>query len=340
MSIASIEELDDLLSEPTPGVVEALAKTDGDLIVLGVAGKMGPTLARMARRAFDAAGQDRRVIGVSRFSEPGLEDGLRAQGIDTIRADLLDSQQLDGLPDAPQVLAMTGMKFGTAGQASLSWALNVYLAGMICQRFRASRIVAFSSGNVYPFTKVARGGSTESDEPGPVGEYAMTALGRERIYEHFSRSLGTPLALVRLNYANEPRYGVLSDLARKVLAGEEVDLAMGYFNAIWQGDANAMALQCFVHTSSPPFVVNVAGSETLSVRQVCEEFGARFGRPPRFVGTEADDALLSNAQLCRRLFGPPRVDAVALIGWIADWVGRDGPSLGKPTHFEARDGRF
>jgi nucleoside-diphosphate-sugar epimerase len=336
----SVDQLEDLLSEPTAGVVETLAATDGDLIVLGVGGKMGPTLARMARRAFDAAGRKRRVIGVSRFSEPGLEERLRKAGIETIRCDLLDQRQLDDLPDAPLVVAMSGMKFGTAGQASLTWAMNVYLAGMICRRFRACRIVAFSSGNVYPFTDISGGGSAETDEPRPVGEYAMTALGRERIYEHFSRTQGTPLALVRLNYANELRYGVLSDLARKVITGQEVDLAMGYFNAIWQCDANAMALQCFACTTAPPFVVNVAGSETLSVRQVCEEFGRRFDRSPRFVGTEATDALLSNSQLSRRLFGAPRITTEQMIARIADWVTRGGPSLDKPTHFEARDGRF
>jgi hypothetical protein len=280
------------------------------------------------------------VIGVSRFSKQGLEDRLQAQGIDTVRCELLDEGQLSGLPDAPLVVAMPGMKFGATDQAPLTWAMNVYLAGMICQRYRTSRIVAFSTGNVYPLTHVDRGGSLETDEPGPVGEYAMTALGRERIYEHFSRALGTPLALLRLNYANELRYGVVADLARKVWAGEAIDLTMGYFNALWQADANAMALCCFARTATPPFVINLAGSQVLSVRRVCEQLGQRFGRPPRFVGMEATDALLSNSQLSQQMFGAPRIGELQMIEWIADWVCRGGPSLDKPTHFEARDGRF
>jgi hypothetical protein len=200
--------------------------------------------------------------------------------------------------------------------------------------------VAFSTGNVYPLTPIARGGSVENDEPGPVGEYAMTALGRERIYEHFSRALGTRLALLRLNYANELRYGVLADLAQKVRDGESIDLAMGYFNALWQADTNAMALRCFDHAASPPFVINLAGPELLSVRHVSEEFGKSFDRAPRFVGVEAPDALLSNARLSLRLFGAPRVDALRMIGWIGDWIRGRGASHGKPTHFEARDGKF
>jgi hypothetical protein len=339
-TITSTEQLEDMLSEPSAGVIETLGKLDGDLIVLGVGGKMGPTLARMARRALDAAGKTARVIGASRFSEPGLQDRLHAQGIKTVCCDLLDQRQLDELPDAPNVVAMPGMKFGATGQAPRTWAMNVYLAGMIGQRFGASRIVAFSTGNVYPLTPVDGGGSVETDEPGPVGEYAMTALGRERIYEHFSGALGTRVALVRLNYACELRYGVLVDLARKVWAGEPIDLAMGYFNALWQADANAMALQSFEHAAAPPRAINLAGPETLSVRRVCEELGKFFDRPPRFVGVEAPDALLSNSQLSRRLFGSPRVAQPRMIGWIADWVRGGGASLGKPTHFEARDGRF
>lgn len=301
---------------------------------------MGPTLARMARRALDALGKKARVIGVSRFNQAGLEDRLRAQGIETIRCDLLDQKHLDGLPDAANVVAMTGMKFGATGQAAMTWAMNVYLAGMIGQRFSSSRIVAFSTGNVYPLTPVERGGSVETDEPAPMGEYAITALGRERLYEHFSRALGTRIALLRLNYANELRYGVLVDLAQKVRDGESIDLAMGYFNALWQADANAMALRCFDHVTSPPFVINLAGPETLAVRQVCEQFGKSFDRAPRFVGVEAPDALLSNARLSQRLFGAPRVDALRLTGWIAEWIRGGGASHGKPTHFEARDGKF
>lgn len=338
--IRSLEELEDRLSTPSPGVVDTMARLDGDLVVLGVGGKMGPTLARMAVRASQEAGVRRRVIGASRFSEPGLDERLRAQGIETMRCDLLDQEQLDRLPEVPHVVAMPGMKFGATGQAALTWAMNSYLAGMICQRFRRSRIVAFSTGSVYPLAPVHLGGSLESDPPQPVGEYAMSALGRERIYEHFSRTLGIPLALVRLNYANELRYGVLADLARRVLAGEPIELAMGHFNALWQADANAMSLQAFDHVATPPFVVNLAGPETLSVRRVCQQFAALFGTPVHFVGSESADALLSNAQLACRLFGYPRVTAGQMIHWVADWVLGGGKSLDKPTHFESRDGKF
>jgi nucleoside-diphosphate-sugar epimerase len=339
-TIANVEQLEDLLSAPTDGVLETLAGLEGDLILLGVAGKMGPTLARMARRAFDAAGVRRRVIGVARFSATGVEDRLQAHGVETVRCDLLDQAQLDRLPDAANVVAMTGMKFGATGQEALTWAMNSYLPGMLCQRYRHSRIVAFSTGNVYALSPVVRGGSVEDDPLQSVGEYAQSCVGRERIYEHFSRTLGIPLALLRLNYACELRYGVLVDLAQRVQAGEPVDLAMGNLNAIWQADANAMALCAFGHVTSPPLVLNVAGPETLSVRRLAEELGRLLGRPVRFQGSEAPDALLSNGQLGHRLFGYPRVSVGQMVCWIADWLRRGGPTLGKPTHFEVRDGRF
>jgi nucleoside-diphosphate-sugar epimerase len=339
-AVESVEQLEDLLSEPTERVIDTLARLDGDLLVLGVAGKMGPTLARMARRASDAAGVRRRVIGVARFSSGDVAARLQAHGVETVRCDLLDQAQLDRLPDAANVVAMTGMKFGATGQEALTWAMNSYLPGMIALRYRQSPVVAFSTGNVYGLSPVALAGSVETDTPAPVGEYAMSCLGRERIFEHFSRTLGIPMALLRLNYACELRYGVLVDLAQRVLAGEPVDLGMGQLNAIWQADANAMALCAFGHVASPPFVLNVAGPETLSVRRVAEEFGRLLGRPVRFQGSEAADALLSNGQLGHRLFGYPRVSAVQMIHWIADWFRRGGPTLGKPTHFEVRDGRF
>ncbi len=339
-SIRDVEHLEDLLSEPTPGVVETLARLDGDLLILGAGGKMGPTLSRMARRALDAAGRRARVVGVSRFSSGRLQEHLQAQGVETIRCDLLDPEQLDRLPEAANVVAMVGMKFGATGQEALTWAMNSYLPGQICRKFRRSRIVAFSTGNVYGLTPVALGGSLESDPLEPHGEYSLSCVGRERIYEHFSRTLDIPLALLRLNYATEMRYGVLVDLARKVHAGQAIDLAMGHLNALWQADANAMALQAFAHLASPPFVVNLAGPETLSVRRVTEEFGRLLGQEVHLTGTEADDAFLSNGQLGHRLFGYPRVGAGQMIHWIADWVRRGGATLGKPTHFEVRDGKF
>jgi nucleoside-diphosphate-sugar epimerase len=338
--IESVEALEERLSRPTPAVVESMRQLEGDLLVLGVSGKMGPTLARMAVRASDAAGVRRRVIGVARFSDPAQQPALESHGVTTIRADLLDRAQHAQLPDVPNVVSMTGMKFGSTGQEPLTWAMNVYLAGLISERFCRSRIVAFSTGNVYPLTPLALGGSREEDELRPVGEYAMTALGRERLFAHFSRTLGFPLAIVRLNYAVELRYGVLVDLAERVERGEPIDLAMGNFNAIWQQDANAAALAALMHASTPPLVVNLAGPEILSVRRVCETFGALLHKPVQFVGQESDDALLSNSQRAVRLFGYPGVGVEQMAAWIADWIRRGGPRHGKPTHFDTRDGRF
>ncbi|OAI45206.1 epimerase [Planctomycetaceae bacterium SCGC AG-212-F19] len=338
--IADVAQLDDLLSEPSAGAVATLGRLAGDLMLLGVGGKMGPTLARMARRASDAAGTRRRIIGVSRFSSGPLEGQLRDQGVETIRCDLLDQAQLDRLPDVPNVLFMTGMKFGSTGNEAMTWAMNAYLPGMVCQKFRQSRIVAFSTGNVYGLTPVVRGGSLESDPLNPVGEYALSCLGRERIFEHFSRTLGIPMALLRLNYATELRYGVLVDVARAVWEGQPIDLAMGNLNAIWQADANAMALCAFDHLASPPRVLNLAGPELLSVRRIAEQFGALLNKPVTFRGAEQPEALLSNGQLGHRLMGYPRIGVRQMVEWIADWVRRGGASLGKPTHFEVRDGTY
>jgi nucleoside-diphosphate-sugar epimerase len=338
-AIQTEEQLEDLLSEPTAAVVEMLGRLDGDIIFLGVAGKMGPSLARMARRAADAAGVRRRVIGVARFSAGGRE-ALQAHGIETIRCDLLNADEVARLPDAANVVFMAARKFGSTGDEATTWAVNSYLPGLVGRKYRGSRIVAFSTGNVYELSAPANGGSCESDTPRPVGEYAMSCLGRERVFEYFSRTFGTPVALIRLNYACDLRYGVLVDLARRVRAGEPVDLSMGHFNTIWQGDANAMTLRAFAHVASPPWAVNVTGPELLSVRAVCERFGHLFGRPARFVGTEADTALLSDARLGLERLGQPRVSADQLIEWVAGWMAAGGRSLGKPTHFEARDGRF
>jgi len=331
--------LEDLLSEPTPGVVETMRRLDGDVLVLGVSGKMGPTLARMAKRASDAAGVRRKVIGVARFTGGG-EEPLRAHGVDTIRCDLLDEEAVARLPDVANVVFMPARKFGSTGDEATTWAVNSYLPGIVARKFRDSRIVAFSTGNVYALTPTNSHGPSEDDPPQPVGEYAMSCLGRERVFEYFSRSFGTRVAIVRLNYATDLRYGVLVDLARQVFAGEPIDLTMGHFNTIWQGDANAMALRAFERAASPPWILNVTGPEVLSVREVCERFGRRMGRPVRFTGSEAQTALLNNARRGLELFGPLRVSTDRLIEWVVDWVTRGGRCLGKPTHFQARDGRF
>jgi len=332
-------ELEERLSRPTPAVIDTLARLPGDLILLGVAGKMGPSLARLAKRASDAAGVKRRVIGVSRFTS-GDDAALREHGVETIRCDLLNEAELARLPDAANVVYMPGRKFGSTSDAASTWAVNCYLPALVCKKYRASRIVAFSTGNVYPLTAPSSAAPTETDAPNPVGEYGMSALGRERMFEYFSRTLGVRVAIIRLNYACDLRYGVLVDLARKVLAGEPVDLGMGHFNTIWQGDANARTLRAFDRVSSPPAVFNVTGLEVLSVREVCARFGERFGRPPRFTGAEAPTALLSNASRALAELGPLDVPTATLIEWVADWVSAGGRLLNKPTHFEARDGRF
>ncbi len=337
---ADVPELEDRLSEPTPGVVAALRELPGDLMFLGVAGKMGPTLARMARRASDAAGRKRRIIGVARFTEPGHFRALEAQGIEPIRCDLLDESAMARLPDVENIVYCAARKFGSTGDEALTWAMNTWLPALVCRRFRHSRIVAFSTGNVYGLTPVSGGGSIETDIPQPVGEYAMSCLGRERLFEHFSRTLGIPVVLLRLNYACELRYGVLVDLARRIWTGQPVDVGMGWFNCLWQGDANAMTLQSFALARTPPHVLNLTGPELLSVRTVAEQLGHRMHRPVNFTGSEGQSALLNHAGEALRRFGPPRVAAAELIGWAADWVMQGGVDLGKPTHFESRDGRF
>ena len=339
-SIAGIDELELLLSEPHESTLRALARLPGDVLVLGAGGKMGPTLARMAKTASDLTATPRRVIAVSRFSSSQLRERLQSWGIETIGCDLLDPAALAHLPDAPNVIYMAGMKFGSTGNESLTWAMNSLLPGLVGERFRHSRIVVFSTGNIYGLTPVSRGGSLETDAPNPAGEYAMSCLGRERILEHFSRTANTQVSILRLNYATELRYGVLVDIAQRVYSGKPVAISMGYVNAIWQADASAFALASLLHASSPALVVNITGTEVLSVRRVAEEFGVRFGRPVHFAGVEASDALLSNAEKGFQIFGKPRVSHQQMITWIAHWIERGGETLAKPTHFEERAGRF
>lgn len=338
--IDTLEQLEAALSEPTPEVIETMRTLGGDIILLGVAGKMGPSLARMIRRASEAAGVKRRVIGVARFSQPALERELQAQGVETIRCDLLDEHALAQLPDVPNVLYLAGMKFGATGQEAMTWAMNTWLPAMVCRKYTGSRIVAFSTGNIYGLVPVDRGGSRETDTPEPVGEYAMSCLGRERMFEHFSRLNGTPTAILRLNYACDLRYGVLVDLATKVWNEQPIDLRMSWFNTIWQGDANAQTLQAFGRVASPPWVVNLTGLQTMRVRTVGERFGELMGKTVQFTGEETNTALLSNAQPTTQTLGPPRVSESELIEWVAHWIIKGGPSLGKPTHFESRDGKF
>jgi dTDP-4-dehydrorhamnose reductase len=339
--IDSVAELDDRLSAPSGGVVETMRRLDGDVMILGVGGKMGPALARMVRRASDLAGTTkRRVIGVSRFTSKELPDALRAYGVEPMTADLLDRSALEKLPDAPLVIYMAGMKFGSTGQEALTWAMNCWLPGMVCERFARSRIVAFSTGNVYGLVPAGSGGSRETDPLNALGDYAQSCVGRERIFEHFSRAMAIRVSIIRLNYAAELRYGVLVDIAQRVFRGEAIELSMGYVNVIWQGEANAMAIQSLADAASPPFVVNVAGDEILRVREVAERFATIMAKEARFSGRESADALLSDGGAGWRRYGRPKVTAEEMIGAIADWVLRGGASLGKPTHFEARNGKF
>jgi nucleoside-diphosphate-sugar epimerase len=338
--IEDVARLDELLSEPSDAAIEAMRRANGDVLILGVAGKMGPTLARMARRAMDAAGVSHRIIGVSRFSSPHQQEALEAWGIETIRCDLLDQSALARLPDAPNVIFMAGRKFGSSGNEPLTWAMNTHLPATVCARYRSSRIVAFSTGNVYGLTQCGHGGSREDHPPAPVGEYAMSCLGRERMFEYFSTAFDIPVAILRLNYATEMRYGVLVDLARRVATRKPVDVTMGYFNAIWQGDANAMALAALDHVATPPLIVNIAGREEASVRDVCATLAAILDVEVTFTGREADDALLSNGSRGWTLLGAPRVNLAQLLSWTAAWIRRGGEHLDKPTHFESRAGRF
>lgn len=335
--IANEQELDELLSRPSDADIAAMAAMDGDLLILGVSGKMGPTLAIRARRA---APSGKRIIGVSRFSNEAARATLEAAGVETIAADLLDEGALESLPDAANVLFMTGRKFGSTGDEGLTWAMNAFMPALAAARFRHSRIVAFSSGNIYPLTPVTSGGATETCGLSPVGEYAQSALGRERMLQYFSARYGTPMVILRLNYAIDLRYGVLLDIGTKVFEREPVDLTMGNANVIWQGDANSVALRSFAHASSPPLVLNLTGPETISVRDVASRFGRHFGIEPTFTGTEAASALLNNAARCHRLFGYPSVTPDEMIEWIARWIGMGGSTLGKPTHFETRDGKY
>lgn len=338
--IENVAQLEELLSRPTPAALAGLAHLDSDLVILGVGGKMGPSLARMAVRAMAELGLPHRIYGVARFSRLGLREELEAAGVQTIACDLLDRAGLNELPDSRNVIFMAGQKFGTTGNQSMTWALNSFLPGLVCERYRAARIVAFSTGNVYPLTPVALGGSRESDIPQPVGEYANSCLARERIFEYFSRTAALRCALMRLNYAVEMRYGVLLDIARKVYRGEPVDVTMGAANVIWQGDANGQALGLLAHCATPPFVCNVTGPETLSVRRVAEQFAGLFDSEAVLTGSEAATALLNNAGQAQALFGYPSVVLDRLIIWTAEWVRQDGPTLDKPTHFETRDGNF
>jgi len=337
--IETEEQLEARLSQPTPQDEAAMRDMTGDLLILGVSGKMGPSLAVRAVRAAGVSKRGTRIMGVARFSD-AAEQALQQYGIETYRADLLDDAQIARLPDAANVIFMAGRKFGSTGAESLTWAINTCVPARVAERYRQSRIVVFSSGNVYPLVPVVSGGARETTPPAPVGEYAQSVLGRERVFEHFSARYQTPVSVLRLNYAIDLRYGVLLDIGTQVFEGRPVDVHMGAVNVIWQGDANSVALRALALCQAPPLVLNLTGPETLSVRAVAGRFGELFGKAPILEGAEADTALLNNAARCHSLFGYPTVTAGQMIEWTAHWISIGGRRLDKPTHFQTRDGRF
>ncbi|MBP3193874.1 NAD-dependent epimerase/dehydratase family protein [Natronogracilivirga saccharolytica] len=336
----TIEELDKKLSEPSDRLLQDLADLDGDVMILGVGGKMGPSLAALAQRTFQQNGSNKKVYGVSRFSDKSHKKELESQGIVTITADILKEKELQALPDVKYVIYLVGTKFGTSGNEHYAWVMNSYLPGRVAEKYRNSNIVVFSTGNVYPLVHVSTGGSMETGPTGPVGEYAQSCLGRERVFEYFSKTCNTPVLMYRLNYAIDLRYGVLLEVARSVYNEEPIDLKTGYANVIWQGDANEIALRCLKHCNVPPTVLNVTGPETISIRWLAHQFGALMDTPPKFLNEEEPTALLSNASKAHRMFGYPGVTLQQMIEWTTDWVRHDRDTLDKPTHFQQREGKF
>lgn len=337
VNFGDADALEEFMTRPTRELSADLARVPGDILVLGVGGKMGPTLARMAKRA----APERRIIGVARFSDGGLKEKLEKSGIECVRCDLLDREALEKLPRAPNVVFMAGHKFGAAGNTALTWAMNVRVPYMVADTFRDSRIVAFSTACVYPFADVTgRGATEETPALPPPGDYATSCVGREKAFEYGSLTHGTKVKILRLEYAIDMRYGVLHDVAKKVFAGEPVDVTMGHVNVIWQGDANEQALRLLAHCTAPASALNVSGPEVAAVRWLAGEFGKRFGRPARVTGKEAPTAWLVDTRAAQALLGPTRVPLATLIDWQADWIARGLPSLGKPTHFETRDGKY
>jgi nucleoside-diphosphate-sugar epimerase len=336
-SFRGVDHLEEVMTAPSPELVAELAALPGDLIILGVGGKIGPTLARLAKRA----APDKRVVGVARFSEAGLREQLTQHGIECIAADLLSREQVERLPKLANVIFMAGRKFGSSGQEDLTWAMNGYVPALVAEAFAKSRIVAYSTGCVYPYVNVHHGGATEGTPTvPPPGIYANSCVAREQMFTHFSRQHGTPGRIIRLNYAIDMRYGVLHDVATRVLEGQAIDLSTGHVNVIWQGDANTFVLRSLRHCTTPTSALNVSGPEIVSIRALAESFGRRFNKQPVFSGSEAPTAWLINTTESARLFGYPRVPLARLIDWTANWIADGLPTLGKPTHYGTRDGAF
>ena len=334
------DQLNTLLATPSQALIEDFGKLDGDVLVLGAGGKMGPTLCLLAANARTAAGKSHKIIAVSRYSDPAVPTLLREGGVEVIQADLMDDAALEALPRAKYVVYMAGLKFGTSGNPAPTWAMNVYLPGRVAQHFRDSNIVVFSSGNIYPQMPLHTGGAVEDTTLVPNGEYAITVLGRERLFDYYGHKFNTPMAFYRLNYAVDLRYGVFHDIASTIMAGDPVDVSMGCFNCIWQGDANEWALRMMFHCKAPVEAYNVTGPERVIIREAALALGKMLGKPVQFKGEEGERALLSNSTKCISMFGYPRVGVQQMMQMTADWILQGGSSLGKPTHFEATDGKY
>ncbi len=333
-------DVDELMSRPSPELIAFMGRLEGDIAILGIAGKMGLSLGTLAVKASRAAGVDRKVYGVSRFSDPAAIAALEQAGVIPVRCDLLDRAAVSALPRARHVVFMAGRKFGTDGEESLTWAMNTVVPAQVCEHYAGSRIVAFSTGCVYPLVPLAQGGCVEEDRPEPIGEYGQSCLGRERTFEYFSRRNGTPVCLLRLNYALDVRYGVIHDLAQTIWEGGAVSRTVGHFNAIWQGDANTQALLSLDVCAAPPAILNLTGPETVSVVATAHILGHLLEKKVAFAGEPGPTAYLNNAGLSHRLFGYPRVPLAHVIKWTAAWIKQGGRSLGKPTHFEVADGKY
>lgn len=338
--MTDLELLEQELLKPSDALIADIRKVDGDIIILGAGGKMGPGMAKLARKAVSEAGIVKRIIGISRFSEEGTREELEAEGVETVVADLLDENQLAALPDAPNIIYLAGTKFGTTGKEPFTWAMNSYLPGRVAERFKTSRIVAFSTGNVYPFVPINSGGLSEETTPAPVGEYGQSCLGRERVFQYFSERHHIPTLIYRLNYAIDLRYGVMLEIARSVLTDKPIDLTTGNVNVIWQGDANEIALRSLLHCETPANILNVTGPETLSVKWLAEQFGLLLDKRPIFINDVQPYALLSNASKAHRLFGYPRVTVRQMIEMTVLWLQAGGKIIDKPTHFQERKGQF
>lgn len=338
--INTIKELEDKLSEPSKLLINDMAKIEGDIMILGVGGKMGPTLAKLAKRAIDSVGMEKKIIAASRFSKVKLYEELSELGIECIKADLLDDAALSQLPNCKNVIYMAGNKFGTSGNEHFTWAMNAYLPGRVAEKYKDSNIVVFSTGNVYPFVPIESGGATENIKPSPIGEYAQSCLGRERVFQHFSIKNETKMLLFRLNYALDLRYGVLLEIGKSVFDQKPIDLSMGYANVIWQGDANEFAIRSLLHCESPAKKLNVTGPETISIKWLAKEFGKLLNKEPIFNNHPAETALLNNSNHAYEVLGKPSTPLSDMIEWTAHWLKIDGEELGKPTHFQERKGDF